>query len=515
MARRRFSLGIDFGTESGRALLVDVATGDEIATAVYRYADGVIDRALPGGASLPPDWALQNPADYIETLRQTIPAVLESSGVAPADVVGIGVDFTSCTMLPTDADGVPLCVKPEWRSNPHAWTKLWKHHAAQPEADGINAIAQERGEAWPQRYGGKYSSEWFFSKVWQILDEAPEVYAAADRLIEAADWIVWRLTGRETRNLTTAGYKAIYDTRAGFVSDAFLAALDPRLEHVVDEKMLRTISPPAECAGGLTEEMATLTGLRAGTPVAVGQVDAHVSVPAADISEPGKMLMIMGTSICHMLLGREQKPVDGMCGVVEDGILPGFYGYEAGQSGAGDILAWFVRTWASSGSGRDPHEELEAQARTLKPGESGLVALDWWNGNRAGRHPSLRAAGRRHARHHPRGHVPGADRVHSVRHAGDRGELREVRHSRRGAVRLRRDAGEEHAADADIRRRHRALHQARPLRPDARARRSHVRRGGSALGRRRIRQHLPRDPADGGDEGHRLQAGPAQSRDLR
>jgi len=384
MARRTFSLGVDFGTESGRALLVDVEAGEEIATSVYQYADGVIDRALPGGASLPPDWALQNPADYIAALRETIPAVLKSSGAKSQDVVGLGVDFTSCTMLPTDAVGTPLCTKPEWKSNPHAWVKLWKHHAAQPEADKINAIAQQRGETWPQRYGGKYSSEWFFSKVWQILDEAPEVYAAADRLIEAADWIVWQLTGRETRNLTTAGYKAIYDKRAGFVSNAFLAALDPRLEHVIDEKMLRTVSPLEERAGGLTEEMAKLTGLRPGTPVAVGQVDAHVSVPAADISEPGKMLMIMGTSICHMLLGREQKPVDGMCGVVEDGILPGFYGYEAGQSGAGDILAWFVRTWTPYDlGGRDPHEELEAQARKLRPGESGLVALDWWNGNRS------------------------------------------------------------------------------------------------------------------------------------
>ena len=384
MARRKYSLGIDFGTESGRALLVDVENGEEVATSVYQYSDGVIDRALPGGAVLPPDWALQNPADYIETLRQTIPAVLKPSRVKPEDVVGLGIDFTSCTMLPTDAMGTPLCMKPEWKSNPHAWVKLWKHHAAQPEADKINAIAQERGETWPRRYGSKYSSEWFFSKVWQILDEAPEVYAAAGRLIEAADWIVWQLTGRETRNLTSAGYKAIYDKRAGFVSDAFLAALDPRLEHVIDEKMLRAVSPLEQRAGGLTGEMATLTGLRPGTPAAVGQVDAHVSVPAADISEPGKMLMIMGTSICHMLLGREQKPVDGMCGVVEDGVLPGFYGYEAGQSGAGDILAWFVRTWMPYDlGGRDPHEELEEQARKLKPGESGLVALDWWNGNRS------------------------------------------------------------------------------------------------------------------------------------
>jgi len=384
MASRKFSLGLDFGTESGRALLVDVATGEEVATSVHQYADGVMDRQLPDGTALPPDWALQNPRDYIETLRHTIPAVLSSSGLSPEQVVGIGTDFTSCTMLPTDAKGTPLCLKPEWSGRPHAWVKLWKHHAAQPEADKINAIAQQRGESWPQRYGSKYSSEWFFSKVWQILEEDPEVYEAADRLMEAADWIVWQLTGRETRNLTTAGYKAMYDKRSGFVSNEFLAALDPRLEHVIDQKMARTILPQETCAGGLTEEMAKLTGLRPGTPVAVGQVDAHVAVPAAGIGETGKVLMIMGTSICHMLLGDEQKPVEGMCGVVEDGILPGFFGYEAGQSGAGDILAWFVRTWMPPKVERgDPHEYLEQRARQLEPGESGLVALDWWNGNRS------------------------------------------------------------------------------------------------------------------------------------
>jgi len=384
MPGRRLALGLDFGTESGRALLVNAETGEEVGTAVYQYSDGVIDRSLPNGPTLPPDWALQNPQDYLNTLKQAIPAALAAGRASADEVVGIGIDFTSCTMLPTDGRGTPLCLKPEWRGNAHAWVKLWKHHAAQPEADRINAIAQQRGESWPRRYGNKYSSEWFFSKVWQILDEAPEVYAAADRLIEAADWLVWQLTGRETRNLCTAGYKAIHDKRTGFVSDQFLGALDPRLEHVIDEKMMRTISPQEERAGGLTAEMAELTGLRPGTPVAVAQVDAHVAVPAAGIAEPGKLLMIMGTSICHMLLGRDQKPVEGMCGVVEDGILPGFYGYEAGQSGAGDILAWFVRTWMPPDlGGQDPHGYLEQRARQLEPGESGVLALDWWNGNRS------------------------------------------------------------------------------------------------------------------------------------
>ena len=384
MADRKFALGLDFGTESGRALLVDAATGEEVSTRVYEYADGVIDRELPDGTPLAPDWALQNPRDYLETLRQTVPAVLAAAGVAAKQVIGIGVDFTSCTMLPTDAEGTPLCLKPEWAGKPHAWVKLWKHHAAQPEADKINQAAQRREEPWLARYGGRYSSEWFFSKVWQILNEAPEVYEAADRMIEGGDWLIWQLTGRETRNLSAAGYKAIYDKRAGFVSREFLAELDPRLEDVVAEKMMRKVSPLGEKAGELTRGMAELTGLRAGTPVAIATVDAHASVPAAGIADAGKMLMIMGTSICHMVLGRESRPVEGMCGVAEDGILPGFFGYEAGQSSAGDILAWFVRTWTPGEiEGRSAHEYLEQRAAHLKPGESGLLALDWWNGNRS------------------------------------------------------------------------------------------------------------------------------------
>ena len=381
MPDRKFVLGVDFGTESGRALLVDVDTGEEIGTEVYPYADGVIDHSL-NGRPLPPDWALQNPEDYLRTLNRTVPAVLAASGVSAEQVIGVGIDFTACTMLPTDAAGTPLCAKPDWKDNPHAWVKLWKHHAAQPEADRINEIARNRGEAWLSRYGGKYSPEWFFSKVWQILDEAPEVYYAADRMLEAADWIVWQMTGKETRNLCTAGYKAIWDKQSGFVSNEFLRVLDLALERVVDQKMMRAVSPLGECAGGLTREMAALTRLRPGLPVAVANVDAHASVPAAGIAEPGKLLMIMGTSICHMLLGTASRPVPGMCGVVEDGILPGFFGYEAGQSGAGDILAWFVRTFCPD-AGPVVHEKLEARAARLKPGESGLLALDWWNGNRS------------------------------------------------------------------------------------------------------------------------------------
>jgi L-ribulokinase len=388
----RYAVGVDFGTESARAALVELATGREASTAVYTYEHGVVDASLPiaGGAHLEPDWALQDPEDYLRAFQIAVPAVLRESGVDPAAVIGLGIDFTACTMLPTLGDGTPLCLLPEFRNEPHAWVKLWKHHAAQPEADRINAVARARGEPWLIRYGGKISSEWFFAKTLQILDEAPDIYRAADRLIEAADWVVWQLTDEETRNACTAGYKAMWSKRDGFPSDTYFAALDPRLEHVVEEKMSRAPRPLGEVAGLLTPRAAAWTGLRAGTPVAVANVDAHVSMPAVGVTAPGTLVAIMGTSICDLLLGTEEKPVEGMCGVVEDGILPGFFGFEAGQSGVGDIFAWYVENavpgayWETArAQGRDLHGLLEAEAAKLAPGESGLLALDWWNGNRS------------------------------------------------------------------------------------------------------------------------------------
>jgi L-ribulokinase len=391
MSEHKYAIGIDYGTESGRAVLVDVTDGQEVATAVHLYGDGVIDEVLPGtGIELPPDFALQNPADYGEVLRVTIPAVLREGGVDPGNVIGLGTDFTACTMLPIDETGTPLCQKPKWRDNPYAWVKIWKHHAAQPEANRLNEIAQERDEGWLSRYGGKISSEWLFPKIWETLNKAPEVYEAADRFIEAADWIVLQLTGQERRNSCTAGYKAIWSKREGYPGDGFFAALDPRLGDVIDNKLSRQIYPLGQRAGDLTPEMAELTGLQPGTAVSIGNVDAHVSVPAATVVEPGRMVIIMGTSNCHMVLGTEEHRVPGMCGVVEDGIIPGLHGYEAGQSCVGDHFAWFVENCVpvevhdeAKARGADLHQLLEAKAARQKPGEHGLVALDWWNGNRS------------------------------------------------------------------------------------------------------------------------------------
>jgi L-ribulokinase len=387
----KYVIGVDFGTESGRAVLVDTANGREVDSAVYTYQNGVIDEKLPGsGKRLDPDWALQDPQDYIRTFQQAVPEVLKQSKVKPDEVIGIGIDFTACTMLPVKRNGTPLCDLPEWRDNPHAWVKLWKHHAAQPEADQINQTAREMGEPWLERYGGKISSEWFFSKALQILHEAPQIYQAADRLIEAADWVVWQLTGVETRNSCTAGYKAIWSKRDGFPSKEYFKALHPQFENVVDEKMSRDIRAVGQKAGVLTQQAAEWTGLKAGTAVAIANVDAHVAVPAATVTEPGRMVMIMGTSTCHMVLGEEDHLVPGICGYVEDGIIPGYFGYEAGQSCVGDHFAWFVENCVPSAYQQEAdlrgigiHNLLEEKAAWLKAGESGLLALDWWNGNRS------------------------------------------------------------------------------------------------------------------------------------
>ena len=388
-----YVIGVDFGTESGRAVVIDATDGRELGSSVYPYSNGVIDEFLPkpdDDVRLAPEWALQDPDDYLRTLRHAVPAAIAAAGIDAGDVIGVGTDFTACTMMPVMADGTPLATVPAFRRDPHSWVKLWKHHAAQPEADRINATARERGEEWLPRYGGKISSEWFYSKALQILDEAPDVYEAADRLVEAADWVIWRLTGVELRNSCTAGYKAIWSKADGFPSEEYFAALDPRMATIVDDKMGREVVSIGDRAGELTVEAAGWTGLRPGTAVAVANVDAHVSVPAVTVTEPGRMVMVMGTSTCHLVLGEKQANVEGMCGVVEDGILPGLFGYEAGQSGVGDIFAWFVENLVpaeyfetAEREGLDVHQVLEREAAALAPGQSGLVALDWVNGNRS------------------------------------------------------------------------------------------------------------------------------------
>lgn len=386
----KYAIGVDFGTLSARALVVEIGTGRELSSATMSYPHGVMDEYLPDGQKLMPDWALQHPQDYLDCLAHTIPEAMQKSGVCAEDVIGLGIDFTACTVVCVDKEGTPLCMKPEFLHNPHAYIKLWKHHSAQEEANRMNAIARERGETFLDRYGGKISSEWMVPKIWQTLQEAPEVYAATDRFLEAGDWVVLRLTGAEARNACMAGYKAMWSKSQGYPSREYFEALDPRLANVVAEKLPGKIYPIGAKAGEITPEAAALTGLLPGTAVAVANVDAHVSLPAAGLVKAGDMLMIMGTSTCHIMLGEQERIVPGMCGVVEDGVIPGLMGYEAGQSCVGDHFNWFVDTCVpeeyaleAKRKGMDLHQLLTEKAQEQKPGESGLMALDWWNGNRS------------------------------------------------------------------------------------------------------------------------------------
>ena len=383
------AIGIDFGTLSGRAVVARVADGRELASAEHVYRHGAIEQTLPSsGERLGRSWALQSPEDWREVLRNAVPAALAEAGVSADQVIGIATDFTACTVMPTLADGTPLCELDEFAARPHAWPKLWKHHAAQSQADRINALAAERGEEWLPRYGGKISSEWQFAKALQLLEEDPEVYGRAERWIEAADWIVWQLCGTETRNNCTAGYKGILQD-GKYPSRDFLAALNPDFADFV-EKIDFPISQLGDRAGGLTAQAAEWTGLKEGIAVAVGNVDAHVTAASAKAVGPGQFVAIMGTSTCHVVNAEDLTEAPGMCGVVRDGIVPGLWGYEAGQSGVGDIFAWFTAngvpgeyTAEAERRGISIHEYLTELAAEQEVGQHGLVALDWHSGNRS------------------------------------------------------------------------------------------------------------------------------------
>ncbi len=383
-------IGVDFGTLSGRAVVVRVADGAELGTAVHEYEHGVISDTLPGGTDpLAPETALQSPEDYRQVLRNAVPDAIAAAGVDPADIIGVGTDFTACTVMPVTREGTPLSELPGLADRPHAWPKLWKHHAAQREADDINALAASRGEKWLPRYGGRISSEWQFAKGLQVLREDPGTYHRADRWIEAADWIVWELCGQETRNVCTAGYKGIHQDGA-WPSTDFLGALDPAFASFAEDKLAHPLSQLGERAGRVTARAAAWTGIPEGVPVAVGNVDAHVTAATAQTTGTGRMLAIMGTSTCHVMNSDVLADVPGMCGLALGGIAPGMWGYEAGQSGVGDIFAWFADSYVppeyherARERGLSVHDLLSAMAAEAPVGSHGLVALDWHSGNRS------------------------------------------------------------------------------------------------------------------------------------
>ena len=391
----RYAIGVDYGTNSVRALIVDLADGNEIATSVFDYPSGEAGILLD---PRDPNVARQNPADYIDgfiaSVRDAVALAGAEAGFAPDRVVGIGVDTTGSTPMPVDERGVPLAMRDEFRDHLAAQAWLWKDHTSHAEAAEITEKAAQHPDQYLTKCGGTYSSEWFWSKLLHCKRTAPEVFDAAYAWVELADFVPGYITGNTDpdtmpRGICAAGHKAMYHEQwGGLPSEDFLASLDPDLVKV-RQHYAKQVVPSDHKAGDLTEEVAEQVGLPAGIPVAVGAFDAHTGAVGSGIG-PGTLVKIIGTSTCDMMVaplesGGEALPdIPGLCGIVPGSILPGMYGLEAGQSAVGDIFNWFVNhlTPEKHGVGGDAHANLTDAAAVLRPGENGLIALDWNNGNR-------------------------------------------------------------------------------------------------------------------------------------
>jgi L-ribulokinase len=386
-----YVIGLDYGTNSVRCLILDVKNGDELGTAVYNYPTGqagiIIDRRDH-------NLARQNPADYLTGIEVAVKKTLAQAKKAnkkfnPAEIIGIGVDTTGSTPLPVDENGKPLALSKEFKKNPNAHAWLWKDHTGHAEAAEITALAKNEHPEYLDKCGGTYSSEWFFSKILHCLRVDPKVYDAAYTWVEHADWIPAVLTGTEhpsklKRCRCAAGHKAMFNNNwGGYPAKDFLVKLDPKLGRLRDSLPNKTYTIDTK-AGNLTEDWAKKLGLSAGIPVAIGAFDAHLGGVGAGI-QTGTLVKIIGTSTCDMVVARNDAgvpDVPGICGIVDGSILPGYLGLEAGQSAVGDIFNWFVNYIQPGGKKAGSHQELEKLAAKLNPGQSGLLALDWNNGNR-------------------------------------------------------------------------------------------------------------------------------------
>lgn len=388
---QQYILGIDFGTLSGRAAVVRASDGKEMASAISEFKYQVMDVTLDAGdgQKLPPEFALQNPQDYIDVLGDAVPRAVKESGVDPKEIIGVGIDFTSATVLATDAQGVPMCEKEEWKNNPHAYVKLWKHHGGQKQSEKLLAVAQERGEWWLPRYGGLMSSELLLPKVLETFEKERELYDATERFVEALDWIVWMMTDNLVYAAGDSGYKRHYQD-GQYPTKEYLEAVAPGFGNVYEDKMPGEVHPLASSAGKLNEKYAELMGLNPGIEVAVGNIDAHVSAAAVKAVEPGQLTAILGTSAVYVVNGPELKEVPGMFGVVDGGIVDGQWAFEAGQSGVGDVFAWAVDNIVPAEYQKEAEEQginlhtlLTNKCKDQEIGEHGLICLDWLNGNRS------------------------------------------------------------------------------------------------------------------------------------
>lgn len=387
---KRYVLGMDFGTLSGRAVVLDALSGELLGESVFEYPHGVMDDFLPDGTPLKAKSALQHPEDYIITMQNIIFGACVDAGILPTDIEGVGVDFTGCTVLPIDAEAQPMCFYEKYAAHPNAYVKLWKDHSSTSEADEITAVAAARGEKWLDTYSGKISSEWMLPKILQTLRSSPELYADTHRFIEAGDWITLLLTGNEVHASSFAGFKAIWNAENGYPTDGFFRAVDERLGGIVGTKLSENVLGVGNIAGYVSEMGEALTGLRRGTPVSLAMLDAEAAMPALGITGEGQLMLILGTSGCFIVNSKEKHDVKGICGHTFEAVYGGYYTYEAGQSCLGDGFDWFVKNFVPESYTAEAREEgislhklLRKKAERLAIGESGLVALDWFNGNRS------------------------------------------------------------------------------------------------------------------------------------
>ena len=386
---QKYAIGLDYGTKSARALLVNAKDGTIVSRAAMDYPHGVMDTYLPDGTTrLDTDWALQHPLDYLAALTGTVSEVVSKSDVSAANIIGLSIDFTACTMLPVDSSLNPLCCHERFRHRPHAFVKLWKHHAAQEQADRINRVLENLGVIDQFRYGGRVSSELLIPKILQILDEDPEMFNAADQILEAADWLGQLLTGEKRRSASTAAYKTWWQESDGYPNDVF-AAIDSRFKNLDAGKLSGDICPVGGRFGFLTSEWAEKLGLMPGIAVGCGVIDAHAGLPGCGITQSGKMMLIMGTSSVQAALCGQPYSGNGIMGGVKSGIIPGYYALESGLAAFGDIFEWFVNNAVpavyqanADTAGLSVFQYLSSLAQKYRPGESGLLALDWWSGNK-------------------------------------------------------------------------------------------------------------------------------------
>ncbi len=386
----KYTIGLDYGTLSGRGVLVRCKDGKVVADATKEYTHGVMDEYLfePENA-LPVDWCLEHPMDYIEVLEQVIPALIRRGKIDKESIIGIGVDFTASTVLPIDENAVPLCAKEEYKNRRNAYVKLWKHHGAQKQANEINDVLEKNNLSESDRFGGSVSPELMVPKAFEILQEDLRLYEAAAEIIEAGDWITRTLTGSNKRSCSMAGYKMWWSHEDGYPTKEFFKSIDRRLADFTDEKLPGDVCSVGESVGNLSKEWAERLGLKEGIAVAAAVIDSHAGFPGSGVSEKGQVMLVLGTSSVMITLSDTPYSKKGVYGAVRDGIVPGYYALESGIAAVGDLFEWFVKNMVpqsdydeADAQGIPIHALLSDKAGRLKVGESGLIALDWWNGNK-------------------------------------------------------------------------------------------------------------------------------------